>query len=532
MPISSVRPNENVIPRAYFHCDAHTFICASEAEIYHDLVHNSLQFDLTAQQEMAWTEEIKILKKVMSGLGRGYLALEYTIPRMGKRIDSVIICDGYIFLIEFKVFETSYKKYAVDQVVDYALDLHNFHERSHAATLFPVLVSTRAEDLDNCILIRGNIASPICCNSSTLLRELEKTMRSVPASNSVNALEWINSLYKPTPTIIEAAQALYSGHDVREISHKESEDNDIEATTNCINHIIEESKKGNWKAICFVTGVPGAGKTLVGLNIANSRHRFKQGDEEHAVFLSGNEPLVTVLREALTREQNEKRKERCLDCRMQNAAQTCDGCEFNVKKSEIFAETKSFIQMIHWFRDDSLLEGHPAPIDRIAIFDEAQRAWKREQLSKFMRTKKGQPNFAMSEPECLIEYMNRHKGWATIVCLVGGGQEIHDGEAGISEWFHALNNSFLCWHCIRRDAGIGSTAAAEAVKVAVGLKGCRRQVRIGEIRLIVIDGDIWASGIVWNRIQRIGISRRAGRQDQAYRQKQRQQRADRFFHRV
>ena len=381
----------------------------------------------------------------MAKLAAGYIAFEYTIPRMGRRIDNVIICGNYVFLIEFKVYETSYPKYAIDQALDYALDLHNFHNESHRITLFPVLVCTEAEAVRNDIVLRDNISSVIRCCESNLTDELKRVMNTIPAIGEIDAMKWINSSYKPTPTIIEAAQSLYAGHDVKEISHKESDDNDIETTTNCINEIIADSKRTGQKSICFVTGVPGAGKTLVGLNIANARHRFKKGDEEHAVFLSGNEPLVTVLRAALTNDQNEKRKAICENCRTIHAQKNCDGCEYNLTKAAIMAETKSFIQMIHWFRDDSLLEGHPAPIDRIAIFDEAQRAWRKEQLSKFMRTKKAQPHFNMSEPECLIEYMNRHNGWATIICLVGGGQEIHDGEAGISEWFNALNRRFTDW---------------------------------------------------------------------------------------
>ena len=443
MPIESV--DRNVIHRSYYYANCEDFLNASEAEIRDEIVQHSMQFDLTAQQNIAWNEEIRILKQVMRELGDGQIAFEYTIPRMGRRVDVVIIRKGQIFLLEFKVFEDEYPKHAVDQAVDYAVDLHNFHEESHETDLFPVLVCTAAPAVANNVELRNHIATPMRCNEQNLASEIKRISEAFDTTKAVDANAWVNSSYKPTPTIIEAAQALYAGHDVREISHKESDDNDIAVTTACIDEIIENSKRNGWKSICFVTGVPGAGKTLVGLNIANRRHRFNTGDEEHAVFLSGNEPLVTVLREALTRDQNEKRKQRCADCKATNPDHDCTGCEFDLTKGQIFAETKSFIQMIHWFRDDSLLEGHPAPIDKIAIFDEAQRAWKKEQLSKFMRTKKGQPHFNMSEPECLIEYMNRHQDWATIVCLVGGGQEIHDGEAGISEWFNALNTYFPDW---------------------------------------------------------------------------------------
>lgn len=443
MPIESV--DKNVIHRAYYYANCDEFLKAPESEIRDEIVQHSMQFDLTAQQNIAWNEEIRILKQVMRELGDGQIAFEYTIPRMGKRVDVVIIRKGQVFILEFKVFEDEYPKSAKDQAVDYAVDLHNFHEASHETDLFPILVCTAAPTVSNNIELKNHIASPMCCNEYNLASEIKRISDTFYGNKEIDANDWINSPYKPTPTIIEAAQALYAGHDVRDISHKESDDNDIAVTTACIDEIIENSKRNGWKSICFVTGVPGAGKTLVGLNIANRRHRFQEGDEEHAIFLSGNEPLVTVLQEALTNDQNEKRKQHCADCKKKKPKVSCDGCDFDLTKAEIRSETKSFIQMIHTFRDDSLLDGHPAPIDKIAIFDEAQRAWKKEQLSKFMRTKKGQPHFNMSEPECLIEYMNRHKDWATIVCLVGGGQEIHDGEAGISEWFNALNTYFTDW---------------------------------------------------------------------------------------
>ncbi|EFY07723.1 DNA/RNA helicase domain-containing protein [Succinatimonas hippei] len=434
----------DTIPRAYYHGSYEKFILASEAEIYYELVHNSLHFDLTVQQEQAWNEEVRILKDVMLRLQEGYIALEYSIPRMGKRIDAVLVIRSCVILLEFKVFETVYSKAAVDQVVDYALDLHNFHEASHAIYLFPFLVCTDALAHTNEISMNKGISSPILCCKNTLIGEILHIIYNYNHGAIVDPIQWINSVYKPTPNIIEAAQALYSGHDVREISYKESDDNDIAVTTALIDKIIADSKKNHWKSICFVTGVPGAGKTLVGLNIANKRHNFQEVDEEHAVFLSGNEPLVTVLREALTRDQAEKKKMYCKDCKVRGLNRDCISCKYNITKEGILSEIKSFIQMVHEFRDDSLLEGYPAPIDKIAIFDEAQRSWKKEKLSKFMR-KKGKLNFDMSEPECLIEYMNRHKDWAVIICLVGGGQEIYDGEAGIAEWFNAINEHFPSW---------------------------------------------------------------------------------------
>ena len=180
------------------------------------------------------------------------------------------------------------------------------------------------------------------------------------------------------------------------------------------------------KSVCFVTGVPGAGKTLAGLNIANSWHDPENG--EHAVFLSGNGPLVEVLREALARDDVERAKE----------------LKQKKSKSSAISKVKAFVQNIHHFRDDAL-SSESAPIDRVAIFDEAQRAWDLKQTAAFMRSRKGISDFDMSEPEFLISVMNRHIGWATIICLIGGGQEINTGEAGLAEWFRVLRDVYPEW---------------------------------------------------------------------------------------
>ncbi|MDO5572321.1 MAG: DUF2075 domain-containing protein, partial [Bacteroidales bacterium] len=233
---------------------------------------------------------------------------------------------------------------------------------------------------------------------------------------------WVNSIYMPTPTIIEAAQALYMGHNVDDISRNDARAKNLNQTTRAINRIIDYSKKNNKKSICFITGVPGAGKTLAGLNIAIERQ--KADENEHAVFLSGNGPLVEVLQEALARD---------------------DVARNGTRKTEAMRKSKEFIQIIHHFRDDAISVNTP-PIERVTIFDEAQRAWDEPNLTDFMKRKKGVIDFNMSEPEFLISILNRHEGWATIVCLVGGGQEINKGEsAGIGGWFKTLKSDYPDW---------------------------------------------------------------------------------------
>ena len=197
----------------------------------------------------------------------------------------------------------------------------------------------------------------------------------------LSLVEWIESRYAPTPTIIEAAQAMYRSHSVQDISRNDAGAQNLTATTEAINKIIDDCKRNQKKAICFVTGVPGAGKTLAGLNIANERHRFEA--DEHAVFLSGNGPLVDVLQAALAKDRSKRE---------------------GISIAEAKKETKAFIQIIHKFRDEALTTEHP-PIEKVVIFDEAQRAWDEANLTDFMKRKKGVDNFNQSEPEFLIRIM-------------------------------------------------------------------------------------------------------------------------------
>ena len=406
--------------RAFYSNEISNLLKQSENEILGELAHNN-PFELNNFQRNAWIEEIKIFKNAFSPNDRGYIILEYTIPRIGNRIDAVYIVDGLIFLIEFKVGDREYTKYAIDQVTDYALDLKNFHKASHERLLIPILIATEAPtEPIVCKKMKDGILEVIKCNRENIAEAISIVSANYTEAK-IQAQEWMNSPYVPTPTIIEAAQALYRGHAVSDISRNDASAVNLNQTTKAINEIIEKSKREHKKSICFVTGVPGAGKTLAGLNIANERHKFDES--EHAVFLSGNQPLVDVLQEALARDEHER---------------------LNVKKMEAIAKAKSFIQIIHHFRDDAI-STIEAPNEKVAIFDEAQRAWTEEMLSKFMAQKKGKPNFNMSEPEFLISIMDRHTDWAVIICLIGGGQEINTGEAGLIEWFNTLKKDFKNW---------------------------------------------------------------------------------------
>ena len=341
---------------------------------------------------------------------------------MGKRADTLLIAKNIVFVIEFKAGASGHVTAALDQVEDYALDLKNFHEGSHSAPIVPVLVSTNAESqpVPNLTFADDFVAFPVGTNKADLGSLIDAICDS-RAFPSLDIDEWMAKGYKPTPTIVQAAEVLYRTHNVVDIARSDAGAKNLQETSASVSSVIDRARQRGTKAICFVTGVPGSGKTLAGLNIAT--RRSVEHLDEHAVFLSGNGPLVDVLREALTRDKV-----------------TREG----ILKNEAEREVRSFIQNIHHFRDD-YVGNNAVPLEKVVVFDEAQRAWTRQQTASFMQRKRGQPEFNMSEPEFLISVMDRHPDWCTVVCLVGGGQEINTGEAGISEWISALETHFPDW---------------------------------------------------------------------------------------
>lgn len=381
-------------------------------------------------QTDAWNKQVHILKDALAPYrARGSVYFEYSIPRLGKRIDVLALVDGVIFVIEFKVGEAIFTRQAIDQTCDYALDLKNFHETSHDAPIAPIVVATLAQhDASGAMgytAHNDNVMLPIQSTPNALGDTVARVLDFADGA-IIDRVAWEAGRYRPTPTIIEAAMALYGGHQVEEITKKDAGAENLAVTSRTVEQIIETSKIKGWKSICFVTGVPGAGKTLVGLDVA-TKH-FDKDSELYSVFLSGNAPLVTVLREALARDNVRRQKE------------TGKRIKIGAARSEV----KAFIQNVHHFRTECLRDIDRPPVEHVAIFDEAQRAWNQRQTAQFM-SKRGHHKFAMSEPEFLISCLDRHPDWAVIICLVGGGQEINTGEAGIREWLDALARSFPQW---------------------------------------------------------------------------------------
>lgn len=381
-------------------------------------------FDLATTQKEAWLEQITFLQKNLDGL-TGTLFLEFNIPRMGSRVDAVLLIGSVVFVVEFKVGEATFDRSAVDQVWDYALDLKNFHETSHYVSLVPILIATEATESRAVKLIRDadGVYHPIEVHPAGFPAAIASALDTI-RDGAVDQNGWAKGAYKPTPTIVEAARALYAHHGVEAIKAFDAGKKNLGETSRRIEELIDEARSKGRKIICFLTGVPGAGKTLVGLNVATQHARTES--PTHAVLLSGNGPLVAVLRAALSRDEKARLKRR-----RQKAKKGSD-------------PVKQFIQNVHHFRDEALKSGAP-PADHVVVFDEAQRAWNQSMTADFMKRKKGVSNFADSEPQFLIRYVDRHKDWAVILCLVGGGQEINRGESGIGAWLEAVKTTFPHW---------------------------------------------------------------------------------------
>ena len=448
--------------RCLYNSDFKDFLNFSSETILGNLINNYHGKVLTTTIE-AWKNEIQILKNVVSNLkDNGKIIFEYDIPRLGKRIDALLLYKGIIFCLEFKVGESNILESDIDQVFDYALDLKNFHKLSIDKVIAPILIATKYKSRSSEIkasIYDDKVINPLVCGENFILELINKVLNVYFNETPIDD-KWIISPYSPTPTIIEAAKRLYENHSVEDITRHEADNVSTDNTINFILDVIQKSKDYKEKSICFVTGVPGAGKTLVGLDVAikqTYKNDNKYNKDEGAVYLSGNGPLVAVLNEALAKDNYKKCKEN----------------KENKKLSDSRREVGKFIQIIHRYRDNMLakiknpvengvLEIDPekaiklgesgyAEVEHVAIFDEAQRSWTHKRLADYLKrggtygNKLKVPNFPYSEAAFLIWSLDQREDWASIVCLVGGGQEINTGEAGISEWIKALNEKFPHW---------------------------------------------------------------------------------------
>ena len=448
--------------RYYYRATIAEFLNSSKEDVWGQISANS-RMDDNAQQKDSWSHEISALQSSLTGFN-GEIFFEYSIPRLGKRADIILIIEGIVFVLEYKVGQDTYNRIDIEQVWDYALDLKYFHNKSHDLWIVPILIATNATERSHSFVqsqYDDKVLEPLCSNDETINEILLSTISKYGSCCDIEG--WGMSPYNPTPTIIQAATVLYrrknnDNKSISDITRTDASGASLQRTTNAVLDIVRESQAKGQKSICFVTGVPGAGKTLVGLNIAISlfeQNEDKSSEEDRslAVYLSGNGPLVKVLREALARDAVEQAKVK--------------DPKTKYNKTKAHKAVDSFIMDVYHHRD-YVMQMVKKPINKdlgievnekiasdggshwlpehVDIFDEAQRSWTKTQLSNWLSRKKGVQNFNMSEPEFLTWGLDKKKDWAVIVCLVGGGQEINTGEAGISTWLSAIQDTFDNWH--------------------------------------------------------------------------------------
>ena len=524
--------------RYFYKGTINDFLASSNDSIFGQIASMD-EGDSVSEQKFAWAEEIDLLKQVLQPWKNEYaeIIFEYSIPRLGKRIDVVLLLRGIVFAIEFKAGQNTYLQADMEQVMDYALDLKNFHLDSHQRTIVPILVATEARDYSQQLMFsvyNDKIYNPLFSNNNKLQEIISRVLDREQAqpSKENDLCNWAISRYQPTPTIIEAASALYQNHSVEDITRHEAAGAALEDTTKFVLDVIERSKQNGEKSICFVTGVPGAGKTLVGLNVAiqqSVKEEDAPEDERNlAVYLSGNGPLVKVLTAALAKDKQQKDKAK--------------GKKSNITDAK--REVSQFIQIIHRYRSNMLAKiklpiqdgkleidetksiahktaGH-GEVEHVAIFDEAQRSWDLEHLSSWLARggsrggMKKVPDFPMSEAEFLIWSLDLRKDWAVIVCLVGGGQEINTGEAGIGEWIRAVNETFPDWkvyvskHLTDKEYAEGNVAEllannhnaqqVEQLHLAVSMRSFRAE-KLSNFVHYLLDRDIENARQIYQEIK-------------------------------
>tara|TARA_R110002049_G_scaffold137350_2_gene297353 strand:+ start:34176 stop:36176 length:2001 start_codon:yes stop_codon:yes gene_type:complete len=386
-----------------------------------------------AAQIGAWRTQVDLLKSSLSefDLNEWGILLEMPLLRLGRRIDAIILIGDYVACIEFKVGAARFGNSDANQAVDYALCLRDFHGGSRGHRIIPILCADQApaERQVAEISILDGVAKCLHVNGSGLAPAL----RSIAQLSDAGQIAWADydaSSYNPTPDIVTAAKGLYAGHSVREIGRADAPAEALERTANRLRHIIEQARKRGDKVVCFVTGEPGSGKTLLGLDLVLSGSAGRVAGEPSAL-LSGNRPLVYVLQAAMAEDARAR---------------------LGVKASEAKRQAQQALQtLLGYLRDH--LEPDSNPPEHVIVFDEAQRAWNAETGMKLLGR-------ASSEPELFLEIMGRLP-WAALVCLVGPGQEINRGEGGLALWGEALASN-LQWK---------TYVSSEAMKGHSGMSG-------------------------------------------------------------
>jgi len=373
---------------------------------------NRSGLDATAQSRSAWFVTKAALDRCYDNLTTPekedwWIGLEFEIPRVDKRVDCVVLTKSCIIVIEFKTGENRSQRAAEFQVSDYALNLRHLHSTSIGRPIIPLVVLTDP--------VRGSESKEKVSaddervwveSTETLDSFLARVASDVPMSpQPLEALKWVDGRFERTPGILEVIRHVATNHDVLEIRHHKGDH--VEDALKRVRSIITEARTDRRHVICFVDGVPGAGKTFLGLGATQPD---SSAPDLTGTYLSGNGPLVKVVSYALE-----------LDHRRKGGKST--------------APVRGFVQPVHAFINSEYRRADP-PSEHVIVFDEAQRAWSAHQMSKFH-----EGEISCSEASAALEIMQRHQDWAVVVALIGSGQEIDRGEAGIAAWLEAAATS-------------------------------------------------------------------------------------------
>jgi hypothetical protein len=309
------------------------------------------------------------------------------------------------------------------RVCEYGLDLRDFHGGSREHPIVPIVVPTNSTATSCTPSIIGGYhisASPVHEVIECPPEQLSATILAVDGCLGdltlppIDDEAWCTAGYRPSLNIIEAAERVFAGQEVREISHSTA--TNLSCTVDAVIRCVTEAHQKSQRVICFVTGVPGAGKTLAGLSAVHNP-ALREDDRPSAIFLSGNGPLVKIVRAALARDLRKRLPD------------SEDGPR----------QVTAFIQNVHAFLGYYAFQAtEEAPYNHVVIFDEAQRAWDGKQMALKKRGDK-------SEATLMLDVMARCPEWSVIVALVGFGQEIHQGEAGLQEWGRAISLASPSW---------------------------------------------------------------------------------------
>ena len=446
--------------KAYYCNSIPGFIRDKSSSIIGQLVKHS--FEVNKEQSDAWDNQISGLQSRLEECGmEGDIIFEYDIVRLGKRIDVILLIKHMVFSLEFKNGKTAFVAQDAQQAEDYAIDIKNFHKESEDLYVCPILIATDAPKYKK--------PQPIDCypdkqvylqreNMDTFTPKITSILEKYGDDQEIDFEKWFNSPYHPTPTIIAAAVEAYTSHDISQIAQSEAGQDNIDKCEKAIDRIVDYARNNQKKCVCFITGVPGAGKTLVGLDVVAKN--LNKGKDNLSVYLSGNGPLVEVLREALKRSVKDKMAR-----------------ESKEVKRETEAAINALIQSSYAFKKDNAKNDYPTP-ENILIFDEAQRVWNEEKMT---RKHEKDPDMSVSEPYLLYKIMDRHQQWAVMICLVGLGQDIYDGEVGINEWFRCGIKEFTDWELFYSPA-IFSQTEDKDIDVNL-LQECSRCHQVEELHL-------------------------------------------------